>query len=159
MQLKETGAGEVTVWLAEMAVTIGGTDEEEAAQRKERRALTTTLVTGTQPSPMLPCLICLVYLASKWESLQVDSGQQGRQYTKCVCAVQLKLTAWVGPVLPQCAFTCVLSHLIKLSLDDLHSTMSCVLSELAPTPLEAVQVMLAKVISLITLGTLSIVTL
>ena len=49
MQLKETGAGEVTVWLAEMAVTIGGTDEEEAAQRKERKALTTTLVTGTQP--------------------------------------------------------------------------------------------------------------
>ena len=26
--------------LAEMAVTIGGTDEEEAAQRKERKALT-----------------------------------------------------------------------------------------------------------------------
>ena len=26
MQLKETGAGEVTVWLAEMAVTMGATD-------------------------------------------------------------------------------------------------------------------------------------
>ena len=82
MQLKETGAGEVTVWLAEMSVTSGGTDEEEAAQRKKReKALTTTLVTGTQPSPLLPCLICLLYMASKWESLQVDSGQQGRQYT------------------------------------------------------------------------------
>ena len=73
MQLKETGTGEVTVWLAEMSVTIGGT-EEEAAQRKEReKALTTTLVKGTQPSPLLPCLICLLYVASKWESLQVDS--------------------------------------------------------------------------------------
>ena len=127
MQLKETGAGEVTVWLAETAVTIGGTDEEEAAQRKERKALTTTLVTDIQPSPLLPCGICLVYLASKWELLQVDSGQQGRQYTKCGCAVQC---------------------------DDLHSTMNCVLSELAPTPLAAVQVMLAKVFSLITLVTL-----
>jgi len=36
VQLKETGAGEVTVWLAEMAVTIGGTDEGEAVQRKKR---------------------------------------------------------------------------------------------------------------------------
>ena len=73
MQLKETGAGEVTVWLSEMSVTIGGTDEEEPAQRKEREALTTTLVTATQPSPLLPCLICLHYVASKWESLQVES--------------------------------------------------------------------------------------
>ena len=144
MQLKETGAGEVTVWLAEMSVTIGGT-EEEAAQRKEReKALTTTLVKGTQPSPLLPCLICLLYVASKWESLQVDSGQQGRQCTKCGCAAHLTLTARVGPVLPQSAFGGVLSHLITLPLNDLHSTMSCVLSEeLAPTPLEAVQVMVA----------------
>ena len=37
MQLKETGAGEVTVWLAELSATIGGTEEEEeAAQSKER---------------------------------------------------------------------------------------------------------------------------
>ena len=51
-------------------------DKEEAAQRE--KALTTTLVkgtleTGTQPSPLLPCLICLLYVASKCESLQVDS--------------------------------------------------------------------------------------
>ena len=39
MQLKETGAGEVTVWLAEMLDTIGGTDKEEAAQRKEREGI------------------------------------------------------------------------------------------------------------------------
>ena len=39
MQLKETGAGEVTVWLAEMSITIGGTDEEEAAQKKEREGI------------------------------------------------------------------------------------------------------------------------
>ena len=37
MQLKETWAGEVTIWLDEIAVTLGTTDgEEEAAQRKER---------------------------------------------------------------------------------------------------------------------------
>ena len=42
MQLKETGAGEVTVWLAEMLVTIEGTDEEEAAQRKEREGTNNT---------------------------------------------------------------------------------------------------------------------
>ena len=74
MQLKETGAGEVTVRLAETAVTIGGTDEEEAAQRMEREALTTTLVTDTQPSPLLPCLVCLVYLASTVVS-SADSTQ------------------------------------------------------------------------------------
>ena len=39
MQLKETGAGEITVWLAKMSITIGGTDEEEAAQRKEREGI------------------------------------------------------------------------------------------------------------------------
>ena len=39
MQLKETGAGEVTDWSSEMLVTMGGTDEEdEAAQRKERES-------------------------------------------------------------------------------------------------------------------------
>ena len=42
MQLKEIGAGEVTIWLAEMLVTIGGTDEEEAAQRKEREDINNT---------------------------------------------------------------------------------------------------------------------
>ena len=40
-------------------------------------------------------------------------------------------------------------------MNNLHSTMSCVLSEeLAPTPLEAVQVMVAKALSLVTLVTL-----
>ena len=40
---------------------------------------------------------------------------------------------------------------------NLHSTMSCVLSEeLAPTPLEAVQVMVAKALSLITLVALRV---
>ena len=136
-------------------------DKEEAAQRE--KALTTTLVkgtleTGTQPSPLLPCLICLLYVASKWESLQVDSGQQqGRQCTRYGCAAHLTLTARVGQVLPLCTCGCVLSHLITLSLNDSHSTMSCVLSEeLAPTPLEAVQVMAAKALSLITLVTLRV---
>ena len=48
-----------------------------------------------------------------------------------------------------------------MSTIDLHSTMSCVLSEeLAPTPLEAVQVMVAKALSLITLVSMrSLVTL
>ena len=42
-------------------------------------------------------------------------------------------------------------------MSNLHSTMSCVLSEeLAPTPLEAVQVMVAKALSLITLVTLRV---
>ena len=46
----------------------------------------------------------------------------------------------------------VLSH-----MSNSHSTMSCVLSEeLAPTPLEAVQVMVAKALSLITLVTLRV---
>ena len=86
----------------------------------------------------------------------MDSGQQGRQYTRCGCAAHLTLTARVGAIL-QSAFTCVLSHLITLALNDLHSTMSCVLSEeLAPTPLEAVQVMVAKALSFITLVTLRV---
>ena len=39
-------------------------------------------------------------------------------------------------------------------MNNLHSTMSCVLSEeLAPTPLEAVQVVVAKALSLVTLVT------
>ena len=42
-------------------------------------------------------------------------------------------------------------------ISGLHSTMSCVVSEeLAPTPLEAVQVMVAKALSLITLVTLRV---
>ena len=44
MQLKETLAGEVTVWFTEMAVTIGATDEEEAAQRKEREGTSHSMV-------------------------------------------------------------------------------------------------------------------
>ena len=49
VQLKETGAGEVTVWLADMAVTIGGTDEE-VAQRKEREGIIYALC--KHPSPL-----------------------------------------------------------------------------------------------------------
>ena len=46
---------------------------------------------------------------------------------------------------------------IPHSLNDLHSTMSCVVSEeLAPTPLEAVQVMVAKALSLTTLVALRV---
>ena len=42
-------------------------------------------------------------------------------------------------------------------MSNLHSTMSCVVSEeLAPTPLEAVQVMVAKALSLVTLVTLRV---
>ena len=42
-------------------------------------------------------------------------------------------------------------------MSNLHSTMSCVLSEeLAPTPLKAVQVMVAKALSLVTLVTLRV---
>ena len=51
----------------------------------------------------------------------------------------------------------VFPHLIPPSLNDLHRMMSCVLSEeLAPTPLEAVQVMVAKALSLITLVVLRV---
>ena len=47
--------------------------------------------------------------------------------------------------------------LITRSTNNLHSTMSCVLSEeLTPTPLEAVQVMVAKALSLITLVALRV---
>ena len=133
MQLKETGAGEVTVWLAEMSITIGGTDEGEVAQRKEREGIIYTLckhpssrhttnslnnwqlrvhltilllpiaggTNGGHYSIQAQCVVALLRYgqslpisfitpsfndkwASKWESLQVDSGQQGRQYTKCV---------------------------------------------------------------------------
>ena len=45
---------------------------------------------------------------------------------------------------------------ITSNTHNLHNTMSCVLSEgLAPTPLEAVQVMMAKALSLITLVALT----
>ena len=52
MQLKETRDGEVTVSLAEMAVTIGGTDEEheKAAQRKEREGI--IYASCKHPSPL-----------------------------------------------------------------------------------------------------------
>ena len=50
-----------------------------------------------------------------------------------------------------------LPHLIPPSLNDLHNTMSCVLSEeSAPTPLKAVQVMMAKALSLVTLMALRV---
>ena len=46
---------------------------------------------------------------------------------------------------------------IPPTFNDSHSTMSCVLSEeLAPTPLEAVQVIVAKALSLVTLVTLRV---
>ena len=88
------------------------------------------------------------------------SGQWYRHSTQsCVCVI-----------VSTCAITGVGSNtsmhaecmcLIPPSLNDLHSTMSCVLSEeLAPTPLEAVQVMVAKALSLITLVSMrSLVTL
>ena len=47
--------------------------------------------------------------------------------------------------------------LIGTNTHNLHNTMTCVLSEeLTPTPLEAVQVMMAKALSLITLVTLRV---
>ena len=47
---------------------------------------------------------------------------------------------------------------IAISIKDLHSTMSCVLSgESLPTPLEALQVMVAKALSLITLVSMRVV--
>ena len=49
------------------------------------------------------------------------------------------------------------SFSLTLSLNDSHSTMSCALSEkLAPTPLEAVQVMVEKALSLVTLVALRV---
>ena len=48
-------------------------------------------------------------------------------------------------------------YFIHSTFNDSHSMMSCVPSEeLAPTPLEAVQVMVAKALSLITLETLRV---
>ena len=82
MQLKETVAGEVTTWLSEMLITIGGTGKT-------------------------------------W------SAEMGKLYSLCH------------------------RHTNTLNL---HCTMSCVLSEeLAATPLEAVQVMMANALSLVTL--------
>ena len=47
--------------------------------------------------------------------------------------------------------------LIGTNTHNLHNTMSCVLSdELAPTPLEAVQVIMAKALSLVTLVALRV---
>ena len=46
---------------------------------------------------------------------------------------------------------------LRRSMNNLHSTTSCVVSEeLAPTPLEAVQVMVAKALSLTTLVALRV---
>ena len=114
MQLKETGAGEVTIWLAEMAVTIGGTDEEEAAQRKEREGTNNSRkrypAISTVALSYLP--IYVLYLASKRRSLQMDSGQEGRltQLWPGVCAVHLTLTARVGPVYFHSVHLVVFSH-------------------------------------------------
>ena len=109
MQLTKTGAGLVTVWLVEMSVTIGGTDEEEAAERKEREGTNNTRKRYPAISPLLPCLSAyILYLSSKRRSLQMDRGQQGRQYKVWpgVCAVHLTLTARVGPIyhFPLCTY-------------------------------------------------------
>ena len=53
MQLKETGSGEVTVWLAEMAVTIGGTGEAGVIQRKEKESINHHTCNRYQPSLLL----------------------------------------------------------------------------------------------------------
>ena len=60
MQLKETGAGEVTTWLAEMLVTMGATGEgEEAAQRKERE---TTNHNMRKRHPAIPTVVLFIWL-------------------------------------------------------------------------------------------------
>ena len=67
--------------------------------------------------------------------------------TSTVCSGSLCDILGIGQSLP--------ISFIPPSFSDSHSTMSCVVSEeLAPTPLEAVQVMVAKALSLITLVTL-----
>ena len=79
MQLKETEAGEVTVWLAEMSITIGGTDEVEAAQRKEREG---TNNNTCNRYPAIPT-VALSYLPTLcgFQMGVTTSGQcqQGRQ--------------------------------------------------------------------------------
>ena len=161
MQLKVTGTGEVTVWSSEMSVTLGATgDKEEAAQRKEREG-TNNNTSKRYPAIPTVALIALSYLPTlrwlpngshyKWTVVsRADS-------TQSVGVLSTSLTARVRPEVPQSAFGGVLSHLIKIPLNDLHSTMSCVVSEeLAPTPLEAAQVMVAKALSLITLVALRV---
>ena len=65
MQLKETGAGEVTSWLAEMLVTMGATGEgEEAAQRKERERANHNMKKRHPAIPTVVLFIWLHYMAS-----------------------------------------------------------------------------------------------
>ena len=45
MQLKETGAGEVTVWFSEKAVTLGATGKEKGDIQKELRIESNYVVT------------------------------------------------------------------------------------------------------------------
>ena len=60
MQLKETGSGEVTTWLAEIAVTMGATDEgEEAAQRKERGGCNHNT---RKRHPAIPTVVLFIWL-------------------------------------------------------------------------------------------------
>ena len=71
--------------------------------RGKREKALTTLIKGTQPFHYCYAYLLsayILYLASKRRSLQMDSGQQGRQYKVWpgVCAVHLTLTARVGPV-------------------------------------------------------------
>ena len=69
--------------------------------------------------------------------------------TGTVCSGSLCDIPGIGQSLP--------ISFIPPSFSDSHSTMSCVVSEeLPPTPLEAVQVMVAKALSLITLVTLRV---
>ena len=65
MQLRETGAGEVTSWLAEMLVTLGVTGErEEAAQRKERETTNHNTRKRHLAIPTVVLFIWLHYMAS-----------------------------------------------------------------------------------------------
>ena len=97
MQLKKTGSGEVTSWLAEMAVTAGATTWDR-----------------------------------KYLSAIIDDKVHVFEYTS---HCRKGFTH-----MPQC-----------IRKNYLHCTMSCVLSEeLASTPLEAVQVIMVKALSLVT---------
>ena len=53
MQLKETGSGEATTWLAEMAVLLGATGKEEEAAHVEVDEDTTILVKVSTPTTVL----------------------------------------------------------------------------------------------------------
>ena len=89
MQLKETGAGEVTVWLAEMSVTIGGTDEGEAAQRKEREGINNNTRNRYPAIPTAALSDLPTLLGFQMGITTSGQCQQGRQCTRCGCAAHL----------------------------------------------------------------------